>query len=114
MNEELYEKGLSLLREHTNEICIRVMKGRNEGRGNFAYLEDDDIVRERKIYSLLSHLLWRARLEFDGETDKDGLCNKKCYDCTYRRYRFHPKDAPNHWNWEDNEGWNCQAECECK
>lgn len=111
---ELYEAGIELLRVHAEEICFRVMKGQSEGKGNFGYLEDEDIKRERGLARFLRHLLSKMDLEITGNVDKEGYCNKMCYDCTYRRYNFHPQRAPNHWSHESPEGWYCQAECECK
>ena len=114
MSKELYEKGLSLLREHSEEICSRVMKSRKEDKGNLGYLEDIDIVREQKLARFLCHLLWRKKLEIDEKTDMEGMCDEMCYDCHYKRYNFHPQRAPDHWAWETPEGWYCQEECECK
>ena len=114
--QDLYEVGIERLREHSEEICFRVMKGQSEGKGNFGYLEDEDFKRERRLSRFLQHLLWKMYLEIEGETDKEGYCDKMCYDCTYKRYMFKPERAPGHWNWDTSrkEGWYCQAECECK
>ena len=58
------------------------MRGRRECKGNFAYLEDDDIKRECKIAKTLSHTLWRLNLEIEGKTESEkGLCGAMCVDC---------------------------------
>ncbi|MHA1286051.1 MAG: hypothetical protein ACTSPB_01485 [Candidatus Thorarchaeota archaeon] len=113
--EDLYQTGLDILREHSEEIMVRVMRSRREDKGNFAYLESEDIKRERRIAKALSHMLWRLHLEIEGKTETEkGYCGWMCKDCWFKRYRFHSQRAPNHWcNWE-KEGWYCQSECECE
>lgn len=113
-DEELYETGMMELREHSEEICVRVMKSRNEGKGNFRYLGNDDIKRERKSADILKIFLYRLYLKLEGKENKEGYCSKMCIDCTYARYNFHSKRAPDHWCNQDPENWYCQAECECK
>jgi len=110
----LYDYGLEVLRKHSEEIMFRVMKSRSENKGNFAYLEDEDIKREQKMAKTLTHLLWRLKLEIDGKEDERGYCGWMCINCWYKRYRFHSLRAPEHWHNEKAEGWYCQAECECK
>lgn len=112
--QDEYEVGLEILREHAEEICFRVMKGRSEGKGNFGYLEDDNIKHQMRVARYLTHMLSKMDLELTGRVDKEGYCDKMCYDCTYRRYNFHPQKSPEHWSHESPEGWYCQAECECK
>lgn len=116
MNEkELYEKGMEIYREHSEEICVRVMKSRNEHKGNFRYLEDDDIKREQNLATVLKILLYKLYLKLEGKEDKKGYCSKICIECTYARYHFMSERAPNHWcNDHEPESWYCQAECECK
>lgn len=116
-DEELksfYERGLTILRQHHEEICVRVMKSRKEGKGNFGYLEDEQIKRERILAKILQHLLWRIYLSFKGREKEVGCCDQKCIDCCYPRYHFHSKKEPDHWCNEKSEGWYCQVECECK
>ncbi len=110
----LYEEGMKLYQEHVEEVIARVMKSRDELKGNFAYLEDPDMVRERKIVKYLKHLLWRQYLINEEKEDIPGLCSKMCFDCRYKRYNFHPRERSDHWNHERPEGWYCQSECECK
>lgn len=109
----LYDYGMEILREHSEEIMFRVMKSRSENKGNFAYLEDENIKREQKIAKTLTHIMWRFKLELDGKETEKGLCGWMCIDCWYKRYRFHSLRAPGHWNNESAEGWVCQEECEC-
>ena len=109
MNQEqmnkLYNEGLDLLREHAEEICYRVMKSRSENRGNFGYLEDKNIKREQKLAQFLQHLLWRMKLTEENKTDLEGYCDQMFIDRRYKRYLFHPQRAPEHWNWQSEEGW---------
>jgi len=112
--EEIYAKGIEILREHAEETCFRVMKGRNENKGNFAYIQDVDFKREARLAKMLKFLLWRLKLEIDGKTDMEGLCGAMCIDCSYKGYNFHSKRTSDHWCNESEEGWVCQEECECK
>lgn len=110
-----YEKGMESLRRHHEEICFRVMKSRNEDRGNFAYLLDDDIKREEELGKWLQFAMWQLYCDMNDIQSNDYCTGElKCRDCTSKRFRFHSERAPDHWCNEGNEEWYCQAECECK
>ena len=110
----LYDDGMKVLREHVEETCRRVMLSRSEGKGNFTHLQDEQIKREARIADALEHLLWREYCKIKGRTDEEGCCNQKCIDCYNKRFNFHLPNIPDHWCNEQEEGWYCQAECECK
>jgi len=113
---DFYNKGMDALREHHEEICFRVMKSRNENKGNFFYFrEDNDIKREENLARWLQFGLWKAYCDIHEITDKNH-CDRitLCRDCTSKRFRFHSNRAPDHWCNNEPEGWYCQAECECK
>jgi len=113
-DEEMYKKGLDSLRVHSEEMCRRVIKSREEGKGNRTYIEDEDFMREMRIADDLEALLWRLRQKLDGYPRNEGQCGVICSQCPYIRMNFHHKSVPNHWGNESDEGWHCQVECECK
>lgn len=113
-DEKLYEIGMKTLRKHSEEYCRRVMKSRNEDKGNFTYLEDENFKRETEVARTLQLFLSRTRMKLDGKEKNEGPCGIICSQCPYIRFNFNHETVPDHWCNESSEGWYCQEECECK
>ena len=112
---ELYNDGMDVLKEHLDQSCFLVMKSREENKGNFKYIDEEDFKRERKLAEILTRMLSRLDLKIRDEMNKQGSCDKICCECEYRRYNVYPKRALGYWSKEERkEGWYCQVECECK
>lgn len=112
--ERDYKTGMAVLKEHCEEVMVRVMKSRSQGKGNFAYIEGRDFKREERLAKVLQHQLWKMYSLLHGKEDEKGCCDTSCFNCRHMRYVFHSTKAPAHWFNTEREGWCCQEECECK
>jgi len=113
---EVYEKGMSTLREHHEEFCFREMEFRNnKDVKNRRYKTDDNIKRNDELANCMTLAMWRIYCDMYNIQSVDYCTGKlKCRDCSSKRFNFHSKRAPDHWCNDKPEGWYCQAECECK